>query len=672
MATTITDEIFVAYSQCPRKAYLLMYSKESGQIHEYQQILDQNRLTNQRRHLDILDKNESNVYPYTVNNLKNSHGFLTNAKLFTGRFQASCPILTRVKRQIYEPTIFVGTHTINGTDKLCLRFVGNILAKVQGRPPAVGHIIRMDSKSNQVKLQENNKRLVPLLEQLQQWAVAESTPKKPPVILNKHCPMCQFRQQCQAIAVQEDNLSRLHKIMPRMIRMYERKGIFTVKQLSYLFKPRKRKKRAKNPPPTVHKVELQALAIRTGKIFLQELPTLTRGETELFLDFESVPDQSFHYLIGLLVCQGESAIYYPFWAKEAEEEATIWQEFLLLINQYPAAPIYHYGSYEPRTVAKLARQYDTDGESLTKRMVNVNKQIYGKVYFPVYSNQLKEVAGFVGATWTSPNASGLHSLVWRHRWDETSEDRYKDTLLTYNEEDCRALKVLVEKLFKIQQSAATLSKVDFADQYKQRTTGVSEQVSNQFKNILKLAHFNYDHNKIHFRQEDENKESKQDKLEIRKLASKRYHEKLLDVKRKIKKIIQIEPDKECPHCGYGPLTPTKYISRRFIVDLLVTKSGIRKNLAQYEGIKGYCRNCTKISAPAKIRRYSKNQIYGHGFGAWVVYQRIALRLPYESIVESAWEQFGEKFAVSQPQEFLKRFARYYAECEKKIAKNLYK
>jgi predicted RecB family nuclease len=107
--------------------------------------------------------------------------------------------------------------------------------------------------------------------------------------------MCQFRFQCETKAIQEDNLSRLKGATPKVIRQYEKKGIFTVKQLSYLFRPRKRKKRAKNAPATTHNIELQALAIRTGKIYLQERPGLTRQEIELFLDIESVPDQDVHY-----------------------------------------------------------------------------------------------------------------------------------------------------------------------------------------------------------------------------------------------------------------------------------------------------------------------------------------------------------------------------------------
>jgi len=31
-------------------------------------------------------------------------------------------------------------------------------------------------------------------------------------------------------------------------------------------------------------------------------------------------------------------------------------------------------------------------------LVNVNSYIYGKVYFPVYSNRLEELGVFVGAT----------------------------------------------------------------------------------------------------------------------------------------------------------------------------------------------------------------------------------------------------------------------------------
>jgi hypothetical protein len=143
MAITITSQIVVAYSQCPRKAYLLMYSEKHGQLHEYQQILEQNRLAYQSRHLDIL-KQKPNVYPYNLENLKKGCDILIDPRLTADGLQADCDILTKVGKQTYEPTILIGTRAIDDTDKLHLIFIGHVLTKVQGNPPAIGHIIAAD------------------------------------------------------------------------------------------------------------------------------------------------------------------------------------------------------------------------------------------------------------------------------------------------------------------------------------------------------------------------------------------------------------------------------------------------------------------------------------------------------------------------------------------------
>ena len=41
MVPMITSEVVVAYSQCPRKAYLLLFSPDKGKPHEYVHILEQ-------------------------------------------------------------------------------------------------------------------------------------------------------------------------------------------------------------------------------------------------------------------------------------------------------------------------------------------------------------------------------------------------------------------------------------------------------------------------------------------------------------------------------------------------------------------------------------------------------------------------------------------------------
>jgi predicted RecB family nuclease len=89
-------------------------------------------------------------------------------------------------------------------------------------------------------------------------------------------------------------------------------------------------------------------------------------------------------------------------------------------------------SYESKAIDKLGKRYQTALGNLKNRLVNLNTYIYGKVYFPVKSNRLKEIGNFIGASWTSPHASGLQALVWRYYWDETQDVKYYDFLITYN------------------------------------------------------------------------------------------------------------------------------------------------------------------------------------------------------------------------------------------------
>src|SRR5215813_6583672 len=273
MEPAITSEIVVAYSQCPRKAHLLLFSPDKGEPHEYVQILEQQRCANQERYIDHLQQTHADVQPYSEENLRKGSKVLINAQLQVDGLAADCGVLIRVEgtstfgKHSYEPTIFIGTYSITKEQQLELSFVGHVLERLQHTSPAAGRILGMDGRSHTVKLGASAKALRPLLEPLYAWITVDS-PKPPPIVLNKHCPLCPFQRSCLAQAEQEDNLSLLDGVTARVMRQYERKGIFTVKQLSYLFKPRKRKKGGTTSSPVTHKVELQALAIREKKIYL--------------------------------------------------------------------------------------------------------------------------------------------------------------------------------------------------------------------------------------------------------------------------------------------------------------------------------------------------------------------------------------------------------------------
>ena len=670
MSKTITSKILVAYSQCPRKAYLLIFTKEKGLSHEYLHILERQRRVTQRKYINILPQKNADVQPYSPDNLKGKHDFLVNATLEANGFAAEIAVLSKVRsnsalgRYSYEPTIFVGTHSIKKEQKLALFFVSYVLELVQNKRPISGRIIGLDEKPHKVKLENGPKTITPFIDPLQEW-VTDASPEPPSLILNKHCPACQFHSLCRAKAEQEDNLSLLSSISTqKAVNKYEKKGLFTVKQLSYTFQPRKRKKRAKSPPPVTHKPELQALAIREGKIYLQVLPELTRQPVELFLDIEGVPDQQFYYLIGLLVCENDTTTYHPFWAETTEDEAQIWKQFLATAKQYPDVPIYHYGSFEPRALAKLAKRYDVDGDNLLNRLLNVNKFIYGKVYFPIYSNRLKEIGHFIGATWTSLNASGLQSLVWRHHWDKTNNTEYKDILLTYNQEDCQALKLLTDELSRIRHSADILSEVDFVAQPKLQTTEIEAEIHSQFEAILKLTHFDYDKKKISFWSNE--KANSDDK---KKPGAQKGHLPYRKTIPKAGKVIRLPRRRKCSTHKGELLQASEEMAERTIIDLVFKKSGVRKTVTKYVGMKSYCQKCRRYYNPHGINKVG-NRIFGHGFQAWVMYQRLFLRLPYRIITQVLEDQFNERISLGTTVNFLKYFADYYSDTEQILMQHI--
>ncbi len=667
----ITAEIMVAYSQCPQKAFFLLCTDEQGTPHEYMRILEQQQELNRMNYIRLLKQSPPEVPPQIVRDLAHEGDLVIKATLRAEDLEAHYDVLTRVESSSflgaysYEPAICVGTHSINKEQKLELLFAGYVLGKVQEKFPEHGKLIGVDGIAHQVKLGNSTDVLLPLLRPLQTWSSATS-PQPPPLLLNKHCPSCQFQDLCQARAVKEDNLSLLASVTPKDVQHYEKKGIFTVKQLSYVYKPRRPSKRAKNPHAT-HKPELQALAIRTEKIYLQQIPTLSRQAVELFFDVEGIPDRQLYYLIGLLICLENTCTYHAFWADTAQDEGQIWSSFLGKVSQYPDASLYHYGSYDSRALLTLSKRHGTESAGLDKRLININASIYGKVYFPVRSNGLKEIGTFLGATWTAGNASGLQSLVWRHHWDETFATQYHDLLITYNQEDCLALKLLVDELSNIQASVQTLSQVDFADQPKRQATPPGEQVHSQFETVLKFAHTNYDKKKIHFRQDKEDQKPAQEK---QRRGSKKGYQGQRRVQPKATKIIHVPAGEMCLHHD-EPLRITERLSKRLIIDLVVTKNGFRKTITEYVGIQGYCPKCQRYHVPPDIRKYGANQLYGYGFQAWIVYQRVALRMTYDSIAEMITEQFHENIPAKYIVTFIRNLYFYYTETEKGIIEHLF-
>jgi predicted RecB family nuclease len=255
---------------------------------------------------------------------------------------------SRLGKFSYEPVKVIGACRASRQDALGLAFQGIVLGEVQGRQPPSGTLVLLGNRPCKVKLAGKYREVRRTVEVLRAWT-SQSGGDAPPVVLNKHCPSCPFRDACLQQAEKEDNLSLLDRMTTKLMRKYHDKGIFTVRQLSHIYKPRRSRKKVRRQ--VRHSLELQALAIRTGKAHVEHLPELPRGPVELVVDLEGIPDRDFHYLAGLLVCRGGEAEHGYFWADDAEGEAALWSALVDRLEAFPDAPIW--ASNYPRELRRF-------------------------------------------------------------------------------------------------------------------------------------------------------------------------------------------------------------------------------------------------------------------------------------------------------------------------------
>jgi predicted RecB family nuclease len=645
----ITSETVVAYLRCPRESYFLMFTEKRGNIHPYIHHIIKQRASHRSRFLANLRQGNSIARKYqNASDLKIPDGILTDVVLTSERFEASCDVLVtpakgrKSKHNYHQLTLITGTHLVSEAQKIELGYASYVLGKTAPVRPPSGKIISLDGKPHRITLAPIYKKLNLILSTIQSWN--QETPVPPP-ILNRNCPSCRFHDECHSDALEIDHLSLLGGMSAREIERQNDRGFFTTKQLSYTYRPRKQRKDQENRIPKYHH-SLKALALGEKRTYVVRRPEQPRSKTQIFLDIEGVPDRGSYYLIGLLIREKNSHKKINLWADSEDDEKKIWSEFQLIVEQYDDFVIYHYGDYDARALRHLARKFGASSvtvAAISNRLINVLSLIYGSIYFPTYGNGLKEVASFLGAKWSQESASGLMSVVWRFQWEETREDALRQKLIDYNVEDCHALEVVAEKVRKIlANEAADILETDDIKKSSTYKYGRTDFVSEHFSQINRRAYFDYQRERIFFRDRKKPRRS----MKQRKGRSFRAN-----------KVVKFPMGKSCPVCGkkdlYGHGTSSKTVH-----DLWFYKHGVKRWVVRYVGQRARCRAClSAFNSPAYNRIRGK---YGHSLYSWIIYQTIALRQTHGRVREHLEAVFGYTDAYNLSGQAKEKMAKEYS------------
>ena len=214
-------------------------------------------------------------------------------------------------------------------------------------------------------------------------------------------------------------------------------------------------------PPTLEKLHARAklLTAENGKPYLRAPVALPVADIELFFDIEVDPMRDVCYLHGFVERRGganESERFVAFFADAttpAAEERAFAEAWHYMQAAQPCA-IYYYSKYERTIYRKLRQKYphvctEAEIEALfdPTRSVDLYFDVVLKATeWPTRDFSIKTLAKHLGFTWRDSHPSGAASIEWFHRWVETGDPATRQRILDYNEDDCRATRVLLDAI----------------------------------------------------------------------------------------------------------------------------------------------------------------------------------------------------------------------------------
>lgn len=319
--------------------------------------------------------------------------------------------------------------------------------------------------------------------------------------------------------------------------------------------------------------------------------------------------------------------------------------------------VYHYGSYEVQALKRISKKLPQPYQNKIKQIIdnsfNILTLISNDIYVPTYTNGLKDVANYLDFKWTDEKASGLQSIIWRYNWELNQNTELKEQLITYNIEDCKALIKVQDWLFSLSENNDTTVLANNIKQQNIFKWGVTVFALEHFNEINAKAYFDYQRQHIFLRTERKVYKA----ISKKQQSAKQYN--------RIDKRVNLFPDK-CQKCNGKDIQIIRS-SKKPQIDLVFMKSGIKKQVIEYQGGAYRCKKCKTNFMVENMQRLPT---YGHNLMLWAVNQKIQYKLSSESIVNVLKDSFSIQSSATQMTRFKEIIATKYEETYNEIIKKM--
>lgn len=670
----VSSQLFEAYIECPTKCWLRSrVEPAAGNVYA-----EWARAQNEAYRQDALKKllavlpegNRAMGPPISKSSKDATWRIAIDVRLRTNELESRLHAVERIASEgrggttQFIPYRFEFANKLTRQHKLLVAFDTLLLSEAVGRAVTLGRIMHGDSRATlKVKIPAFASEVRKRIKEITALLASNSAPD---LVLNRHCGQCEFKTRCSTQARQKDELSLLSGISGKDRRRLHSKGIFTVTQLSYTFRPRRRRRESRGKQEKHHH-SLRALAIRENKIHAAGIPDIKLKGTPVFLDVEGLPDRDFYYLIGIRIEAAEESVQRSFWADDAKEEKLIWYDFLGVISEITNPHLIHYGTYETIFLKRMCERHGrppagSQVATAVDHATNLLSFIYAQIYFPTHSNGLKEIAGYLGFRWPGSLTSGLETIVWRHRWEASKDSTVKQTLLDYNRQDCEALELVANRLVDLHRAAPADGKssqrevVLTSDMKRESPYGFkrNEFVFPEMETINKAAYWDYQRDRIYVKSRHKSTRKRRRHVTRRKAPMPNT-------------TIEYSRPSSCPTCksklvhGHGKRSRT-------VVDLRFMRHGVKRWITRYIAQRYRCPAC-RSTFYSPDRQWTAGK-YGPDLVAYTIYQNIELRLPQSRVALSVQKLFGLDISRSTTNQFKAAAAQIYEGTYNQLLKRL--
>ena len=277
------------------------------------------------------------------------------------------------------------------------------------------------------------------------------------------CKLCDWYTYCIASLTASDDLTLIPRLGPK-IRDAMQSQVSTIAMLAAsdpeAFMDGKKKTIFKGlGPDQLRLFHARAVMLKAAppKAYLRNPVALPKKSVELFFDIEVDPMRDICYLHGFVERHDENndtEKFVYFFAEDVtpQEEEKAFRAAYEYMASLPDAAIYYYSKYERTIYRKLQAKYpsvcsEADIEALFEPSRAID--LYGDVVikateWPTRDQSIKTIAKYLGFAWRDLHPSGAASIEWFDRWSREKDPAMRQRILDYNEDDCRATRVLLD------------------------------------------------------------------------------------------------------------------------------------------------------------------------------------------------------------------------------------